>query len=59
VTVSLLRSDGLVKGRKGAPVKLLGRGEIDRSLVVKVSAFSQTAREKIEAAGGTCEVAKN
>lgn len=36
-------------------VKILGRGELTRKLTVKVTAFSQTAREKIEKAGGKAE----
>ena len=40
---------------KGAPVKILGRGEIDKPLAVKAHAFSATAKAKIEAAGGTVE----
>jgi large subunit ribosomal protein L15 len=40
---------------KGAPVKILGRGEIDKALTVKAHAFSATAKAKIEAAGGTVE----
>ena len=40
---------------KGAPVKILGRGEIDKALTVRAHAFSATARAKIEAAGGTVE----
>jgi large subunit ribosomal protein L15 len=38
------------------PVKILGTGELDRSLTVKADGFSGTAREKILAAGGTVEV---
>ena len=37
------------------PVKILGRGEIDRPLTVKAHRFSDSARRKIEAAGGTVE----
>jgi large subunit ribosomal protein L15 len=37
-------------------VKVLGRGEITKKLTVRAHAFSATAREKIEGAGGTCEV---
>ena len=40
---------------KGAKVKVLGRGEIDKALTVKAHAFSATAKAKIEAAGGTTE----
>jgi large subunit ribosomal protein L15 len=45
---------GLV--RKGRPVKVLARGELDRALVVRAQAFSEAARAKIEAAGGRAEV---
>ena len=37
-------------------VKILGNGEITKKLNVKVNAFSESAKAKIEAAGGTCEV---
>lgn len=37
-------------------VKILGRGELNRKLTVKVNAFSESAKQKIEACGGTCEV---
>jgi large subunit ribosomal protein L15 len=51
-----MRSVGLANG-KGAGVKILGTGEISRKLTVVASAFSASARQKIEARGGTCEVA--
>ena len=54
VTPAMLRSCGLVKGR-GPKVKILGQGDLTTKLTVKASAFSAVAREKIEAAGGTCE----
>ncbi|MBR1602129.1 MAG: 50S ribosomal protein L15 [Synergistaceae bacterium] len=38
------------------PVKVLGKGEINKSLNVKAAAFSKGAEEKIKAAGGTAEV---
>ncbi|MDR1621297.1 MAG: 50S ribosomal protein L15 [Synergistaceae bacterium] len=38
------------------PVKLLAKGEVDKAFVVKVNAVSQSARQKIEAAGGKVEV---
>ncbi|HYF10929.1 MAG TPA: 50S ribosomal protein L15 [Actinomycetota bacterium] len=41
---------------KGRPVKILARGELDKALAVRAHAFSATAREKIERAGGTAEV---
>jgi large subunit ribosomal protein L15 len=42
--------------RSGMPVKVLGNGEISIALKVKAHKFSATARAKIEAAGGSCEV---
>ncbi len=54
VTAALIREAGLAKG-PGDGIKILGSGEIDRKLTVKAHAFSATAREKIEAAGGSCE----
>lgn len=56
VDEAALRSLGLSKGR-AAGVKILGTGELTRKLTVSVSAFSASARAKIEAKGGTCEVA--
>jgi large subunit ribosomal protein L15 len=53
-SAELLRS-GLVKGRWDG-IKLLGNGDIDRPLTVRLHQFSQSARAKIEAAGGTVEV---
>lgn len=49
-----LLEHGLV--RKGRPVKVLGRGEIDRALTIRAQAFSATAKAKIEGAGGTAEL---
>lgn len=46
---------GLVKGPRDG-IKLLGQGEITAALTIKINAVSQSAREKIEAAGGTIEV---
>ena len=54
VDPAALLSHGLV--RKGRPVKVLGRGELTTSLVVRAQAFSDTAREKIEQAGGRAEI---
>ncbi len=53
VTPETLVERGLV--RRGYPVKILGDGEIETALVVKAHKFSRAAREKIEAAGGSCE----
>ncbi|OVE76997.1 50S ribosomal protein L15 [bacterium E08(2017)] len=55
VDIELLKKSGLANGNFDG-VKILGKGELDKKLVVKVSAFSDTAKAKIEAAGGTCEV---
>ena len=51
---ALLDAGVLSKCRYG--VKILGNGEITKKLTVKASAFSETAKEKIEAAGGKAEV---
>lgn len=53
VSPEILLEKGLV--RRGQQVKVLGDGEIQHALTVKAHRFSRTAREKIEAAGGTCE----
>ena len=53
VTPELLAERGLV--RRGLAVKILGDGEVSSPLAVKAHRFSRTAREKIEAAGGSCE----
>ena len=55
VDVEALRKAGLVKGRK-VRVKLLGDGEIDFALTVRVHAVSRKAQEKIERAGGKVEL---
>ncbi len=43
---------GIIKSAEG-PVKVLGRGELDKALTVSAHKFSVTAKDKIEAAGGT------
>jgi large subunit ribosomal protein L15 len=56
VTPDTLRARGLAT-RKEVPVKILGRGELERkNLVVSAHAFSAKAREAIEGAGGTCTI---
>ncbi len=57
VSPESLRAAGLAKRRD--PVKVLGRGELGKKLTVRAHGFSATAREKIEAAGGTCELITN
>jgi large subunit ribosomal protein L15 len=54
VTLDSLREQGLAK-RKGVPVKVLGQGDISKPLTVHAHAFSKSAREKIEGAGGSCQ----
>lgn len=54
VTTDLLKARRLV--RTNLPVKILGEGELDRSLTVKAQAFSKSAIAKIEAAQGKAEV---
>ena len=53
VTPETLREKGLAKRKH--PVKVLGRGEVSTKLTVRAHAFSASAKEKIEAAGGSCE----
>ena len=55
VTPDSLREAGLAT-RRAVPVKVLGQGELTKALTVHAHGFSKTAREKIEAAGGTCQL---
>ena len=55
VDVEALRAAGIVKNSFDG-VKILGNGELTKKLNVKVDAFSASAKEKIEALGGTAEV---
>ena len=55
VTVETLLETGVIKNPRDG-VKILGDGELTKKLTVKVDAFSEGAKAKIEAAGGTCEV---
>ncbi len=57
VTPESLKEKGLAT-RKDIPVKILGQGEITKKLDVTAHGFSASAREKIEAAGGSCTVAE-
>ena len=54
VTPETLRAKGLARANK--KVKILGDGEVSAKLNVKAHKFSKSARAKIEAAGGSCEV---
>jgi len=53
VTLEAMRAVGLAS-RKQVPVKVLAKGELGKALTVHAHAFSATARERIEAAGGSC-----
>jgi large subunit ribosomal protein L15 len=55
VTIEAMRGKGLGT-RKDVPIKVLARGELSKALTVHAHAFSAGARERIEAAGGTCNV---
>lgn len=55
VDTELLKAAGLVKKELDG-VKVLGNGELTKSLTVKAAAFSASAKEKIEKAGGKAEV---
>jgi large subunit ribosomal protein L15 len=55
VDETALRSIGLANGRASG-IKILGNGELSKKLTVSASAFSASAKSKIEAKGGACEV---
>ena len=55
VTVAALMEKGIIKNPKDG-VKILGNGELTKKLDVKVNAYSASAAEKIQAAGGKAEV---
>lgn len=55
VDEKVLREVGLANGRAHG-VKILGQGELTKKLTVRAHAFSATAKAKIEAAGGACEI---
>jgi large subunit ribosomal protein L15 len=55
VDVAAMKAAGLAT-RRSIPVKVLGRGELSKKLTVIAHGFSKTARERIEAAGGTCQI---
>ncbi|MEE1026298.1 MAG: 50S ribosomal protein L15 [Acutalibacteraceae bacterium] len=55
IDAQALQDKGLVKKLYDG-VKILGNGDISKSLTVKASAFSESAKQKIEAAGGKAEV---
>jgi large subunit ribosomal protein L15 len=55
VTLTSLMEAGLVTKNDG-PLKILGDGELNAPLTVRAAAFTAGARNKIESAGGSCEV---
>ena len=55
VTVQKLMDAGIIKNPRDG-VKILGNGDLTKKLTVRVNAFSESAKAKIEAAGGTAEV---
>ncbi|MEY3757620.1 MAG: ribosomal subunit protein [Cyanobacteriota bacterium] len=55
VNLDSLVKDGIVTSPKH-PLKVLGNGELSVKLTVQASAFTASARTKIEAAGGSCEI---
>jgi large subunit ribosomal protein L15 len=55
VDLAALQNAGMVP-RKYETIKILGEGDLNKKLVIKASAFSASAKEKIEKAGGTAEV---
>lgn len=57
VNLTSLKEAGIITSGK-APLKILGDGELTVALKVQAAAFTATAKSKIEAAGGSCEVVK-
>ena len=55
VNLESLVKDGIVTSPKH-PLKVLGNGELTVKLTIQASAFTASARTKIEAAGGSCEI---
>ena len=57
VNLASLKEAGVITAVNG-PLKILGDGELNVALKVQAAAFTATAKSKIEAAGGSCEVVK-
>ncbi len=55
VDAAAIKEMGIVKNTRDG-IKILGKGELTKNLTVKATAFSESAKEKIEAAGGKAEV---
>lgn len=58
VTLATVKAKNLVK-HKTERVKILGKGELDKALTVKVDSISETARSKVESAGGSVEIVQS
>ncbi len=56
VTPEKLVESGVIDSIAKSGIKILGQGELEKSLVVKANAFTKSAKDKIEAAGGKAEV---
>jgi large subunit ribosomal protein L15 len=54
INPEILKKHGLISSTK-SPVKLLGNGDLKTKLIIQVNAFSRTAKDKVEAVGGTIE----
>ena len=55
VTAEMLRERGIINGRHDG-LRVLGNGEISKAITVQAQHFSKSARDKIEAAGGTAQL---
>ena len=55
VTASVLQERGLVKSLL-IPIKILGKGSINKKIIIEANSFSVSAKKAIEKAGGTCKV---
>ena len=58
INEAALRAIGLIKGRHDDGVKVLGDGNVTKALHISAPKFSETARQKITAAGGTVTIVK-
>ena len=56
VTAQILKDDGVIKKIEKDGLKILGDGQFTKKLTIKASKFTESAKQKIEAAGGKAEV---
>lgn len=56
ISPEILLEEGVIKKLENAGLKILGNGDIKRKITVKTNAISASAKEKIEAAGGSVEI---